>query len=59
MTIEAFSGLCRELAATPRRLEKTALVAEALRGLDPEEVPWAVAFLAGRPCRPRTPGTSG
>lgn len=49
MTFEAFSRLCRELAATTRRLPKIALVADALRRLDPEEVPWAVAFLAGRP----------
>jgi DNA ligase-1 len=36
------------VAATPARLEKTRLLAELLRELSPEEVPIAVAFLAGR-----------
>lgn len=49
MTLEEFSRLCRDLAATTKRLLKIALVADALRRLDPEEVPWAVAFLAGCP----------
>lgn len=52
MTVQAFSRLCQELAATTRRLEKIALVADALRGLAPEEVPWAVAFLSGQPLPP-------
>ena len=59
MTFEAFGRLCRELAATTRRLPKIALVADALRRLDPEEVPWAVAFLAGRPLPPSDPRDLG
>ncbi len=49
MTIAEIARLLRALSATPRRLEKVALVAAFLRALAPEEVPWAVAFLAGRP----------
>jgi DNA ligase-1 len=44
-----FAALCRRLAATPGRLDKRRLVADYLRGLDPAEVPSAVAFLTGRP----------
>ena len=36
------------VAANPARLEKTRLLAELLKALTPEEVPIAVAFLAGR-----------
>jgi len=49
VTIGDLARLARALAGTPRRLEKTALVADFLRGLAHDEVPWAVAFLAGRP----------
>ena len=49
MTVGDLARLTRELARTRRRLEKLALVADFLRALSPEEVPWAVAFLAGRP----------
>ncbi|MFQ5520635.1 MAG: ATP-dependent DNA ligase, partial [Candidatus Methylomirabilia bacterium] len=49
MRWEDFCALCRELEATPSRLAKTALVAEFLRHLTAEEIPWAVAFLTGRP----------
>jgi DNA ligase 1 len=49
VTIADVAVLTRALAATPRRLEKIVLVAEFLRGLTPAEIPWAVAFLAGRP----------
>ncbi|MBI3454846.1 MAG: ATP-dependent DNA ligase [Candidatus Rokubacteria bacterium] len=55
MTIGDIAGLTRALAGTPRRLEKVALVAEFLRGLTPDEIPWAVAFLAGRPLPPSDP----
>lgn len=40
--------LARRLEASPLRLEKLALVAEFLRGLPPDDVPTAVAFLTGR-----------
>jgi DNA ligase-1 len=49
VTIGDLARLTQALAATPRRLEKVALVAEFLRRLVPDEVPWAVGFLAGRP----------
>jgi DNA ligase-1 len=44
-----FCALCRTLEATRSRLAKTAAVAEFLRRLTPDEIAWAVAFLAGRP----------
>jgi ATP-dependent DNA ligase I len=37
-----------EVAATSKRLAKIELLAGLLRGLDPEEVPIAVAYLSGR-----------
>ncbi|MGH7263602.1 MAG: hypothetical protein ACREMB_01955, partial [Candidatus Rokuibacteriota bacterium] len=49
MSLTDLARLARALAATPGRLRKTALVTDFLRRLAPEEVPWAVAFLAGRP----------
>jgi DNA ligase-1 len=41
--------LCRDLEGTRSRLEKLARTAAFLRGLTPDAVPWAVAFLTGRP----------
>lgn len=49
MSFAEFAALCRELASTRSRLKKTALTAEFLRRLTPEEIPNAVAFLTGRP----------
>jgi DNA ligase-1 len=49
VTIGDLARLTQALGATPRRLEKVALVADFLRRLVPDEVPWAVAFLGGRP----------
>ncbi len=49
MTLGEFSTLCRNLASTRSRLTKTALTAEFLRRLEPDEVPLAVAFLTARP----------
>ncbi len=49
MTLGEFSNLCRSLASTRSRLTKTALTAEFLRRLEPDEVPLAVAFLTARP----------
>ena len=42
-------SLCRQLEANRGRLEKRRLVAEFLRGVAPDEVAHAVAFLTGRP----------
>jgi DNA ligase-1 len=44
-----WSELAERLAATSRTSEKTALLAEYLRGLTPEELPIAAVFLTGRP----------
>ncbi len=49
MTLGEFSSLCHSLASTRSRLTKTALTAEFLRRLEPEEAPLAVAFLTARP----------
>ena len=48
MEFEKFCRLCRELEARRSRLAKKRLTADFLRQLDPDQVPWAVAFLAGR-----------
>lgn len=48
MTFEEFAALCRDLATTRSRLTKTASVSAFLRRLVPDEIPSAVAFLAGR-----------
>jgi DNA ligase-1 len=44
-----WSELAERVAATTRTSEKTALLAEYLRSLAPEELPIAVVFLTGRP----------
>src|SRR3954447_19359357 len=44
-----WSELAERVAATTRTSEKTALLADYLRGLSPEELPIAVVFLTGRP----------
>ncbi|HEX5240097.1 MAG TPA: hypothetical protein VFW20_03780, partial [Candidatus Limnocylindrales bacterium] len=44
-----WSELAERVAATTRTSEKTALLAEYLRSLSPEELPIAVVFLTGRP----------
>jgi DNA ligase-1 len=44
-----WSELAERLAATTRTSEKTALLADYLRGLTPEELPIAAVFLTGRP----------
>lgn len=49
MTFAEFTALCSGLASTRSRLSKTSLTAEFLRRLTPDEVPFAVAFLTGRP----------
>ncbi|MDR7521931.1 MAG: ATP-dependent DNA ligase [Armatimonadota bacterium] len=49
MTLAEFAALCADLTATRSRLTKTALTAEFLRRLEPDEIPHAVAFLTGRP----------
>jgi DNA ligase 1 len=44
-----WSELAERVAATTRTSEKTALLADYLRSLGPEELPIAVVFLTGRP----------
>ncbi len=44
-----WSELAERLAATTRTSEKTALLADYLRSLTPEELPVAAVFLTGRP----------
>jgi DNA ligase-1 len=44
-----WSELAERVAATTRTSEKTALLAEYLRSLSPEELPIAAVFLTGRP----------
>ena len=44
-----WSELAERLAATSRTSEKTALLAEYLRGLTSDELPIAAVFLTGRP----------
>jgi len=44
-----WSELAERLAATSRTSEKTALLADYLRGLTPDELPIAAVFLTGRP----------
>jgi DNA ligase-1 len=47
--LAALADLAAELSGTTSRLAKRDLVARFLRRLAPDEVSWAVAFLAGRP----------
>jgi DNA ligase-1 len=42
-------ALCRQLEASPGRIDKRRLVAGFLRGVPPDDVEHAVAFLTGRP----------
>jgi DNA ligase-1 len=54
-----WSELAERVAATTRTSEKTALLAEYLRSLTPDELPIAAVFLTGRPfpeADQRTPG---
>src|SRR3954470_20527506 len=44
-----WSELAERVAATTKTSEKTALLADYLRGLSPDELPIAVVFLTGRP----------
>src|SRR6478735_9209043 len=49
LRMRRWSELAERLAATTRTSEKTALVADYLRTLTPEELPVAAVFLTGRP----------
>ena len=44
-----WSDLAERVAATTRTSEKTALLADYLRSLSPDELPVAAVFLTGRP----------
>src|SRR5579862_2489980 len=41
--------VCENIAATTKKLEKTAIVADLLKSLPPEEAAAAAVFLSGRP----------
>ena len=47
--MQRFAKTCESIAATTKKLVKTAIVAEFLRGLDSEEAATAAVFLSGRP----------
>jgi len=44
-----FAAACEKIAATTKKLEKTAIVAELLTSLAPEDASAAAVFLSGRP----------
>ncbi|MGH2476037.1 MAG: ATP-dependent DNA ligase [Candidatus Limnocylindrales bacterium] len=54
-----WSDLAERVAATTRTSEKTALLADYLRSLTPDELPIAVVFLTGRPFPQADPRRSG
>jgi DNA ligase-1 len=54
-----WSELAERLAATTRTSEKTAILAEYLRSLSPEELPLATIFLTGRPFAEADQRTTG
>ena len=61
-SLAALVALCRDLEASPGRLDKRRLVADFLRRLDADEVPCAIAYLTGRPfpaSDPRALGVRG
>jgi len=47
--MKAFAAACEKIAATSKKLEKTAIVAELLISLAPEDAEAAAVFLSGRP----------
>jgi len=47
MRLDELAARSRDIAATPRLLEKVALLAELLKRLPPDEIAIAVAFLSG------------
>ncbi len=47
--MKAFAAACEKIAATTKKLEKTAIVAELLTSLAPEDASAAAVFLSGRP----------
>jgi len=47
--MQAFSTTCEAVAATPKKLQKTALVAEYLRSRTVDEAAVSAVFLSGRP----------
>src|ERR1700685_1853587 len=47
--MKAFAIACEKIAATTKKLEKTAIVAELLTSLTPEDAAAAAVFLSGRP----------
>ena len=53
MRLARIVDVSAQLAATNKRSEKLALLADALRGLDDDELPIGVAYLSGEPRQPR------
>jgi len=49
MLLASIAEASRRVSETAKRLEKTALLADVLRQLRPEEIEAAVAFLSGAP----------
>lgn len=54
-----WSELAERIAATTRTSEKTAFLADYLRGLTPQELPFAAIFLTGRPFAETDPRATG
>ena len=54
-----WSELAERVAATTRTSEKTALLADYLRSLAPDELPMATVFLTGRPFAQADSRTTG
>ena len=54
-----WSEVAERIAATTRTSEKTAILADYLRTLTPDELPIAVVFLTGRPFPERDQRTTG
>src|SRR5271165_3289084 len=48
-TMRKFAEACERIAATTRKLEKIAIVADYLRSIPPDEASVAAIFLSGRP----------
>jgi DNA ligase-1 len=57
--MERWSKVAAAIAATSRTSQKTSLLADYLRSLTPDELPWAVTFLTGRPFPERDNRTPG
>ena len=50
--MQTFAESCERIAATTKKLEKTAIVADYFRSVPVEEAAIAAVFLSGRPFPP-------